>query len=201
MFQEGDPGAPSAGEPRLPQPEPKQLTEEEKWAAVPREGAEVPRMQNPHVGIENIKEDSIPDPNQLIDWHNWTQIQQERERVGPGEQGKPVQITPEEEAHHSDLFRSNGFSGWASDKISVHRSLPDIRHAGCQTKQYHSSLPSVSVVVPFFNEHWTTLLRTFHSVLDRSPPALLKEVILVDDASTKPELGIQLEEYIGKVMV
>lgn len=178
--------------------EPRKMTEEEVWAAAAvREGEQVPRLPNPHVGIENIKEDSRPDPNRLVDWHNWTQIQLERERVGPGEQGKPVQVSPEEEKQHTDLFRSNGFSGWASDKISVHRAIPDIRHKGCRAQEYHASLPTASVVVPFYNEHWSTLLRTFHSVLDRSPPSLLKEVILVDDASSKPELGLQLEEYVA----
>jgi polypeptide N-acetylgalactosaminyltransferase len=84
-------------------------------------------MPDPHVGLENIKEDSRPDPDRLMDWHNWTHIRLERERAGPGEQGKPVQVSAEEERQHSDLFRSNGFSGWASDKISVHRAVPDIR--------------------------------------------------------------------------
>lgn len=181
------------------------------WAAAPRQGEGIPRLPDPHVGLENIKEDSKPDPERLVDWHNWTQVQMEGERVGPGEQGKPVQVscclwlpasppllqvTAEEERKHSDLFRSNGFSGWASDKISVHRAIPDIRNKGCKTKQYHASLPTVSVVVPFFNEHWSTLLRTFHSVLDRSPPSLLKEIILVDDASNKPEVGLKLDEYL-----
>jgi hypothetical protein len=32
-------------------------------------------------------------------------------------QGKPVVISPEEERMHADLFQSNGFSGYASDKV------------------------------------------------------------------------------------
>ena len=86
-----------------------------------------------------------------------------------------------------------------SDLISIERSVPDIRHPGCRSKLYHAQLPTVSVVIPFYNEHWTTLLRTFHSVINRSPDHLLKEVILVDDASNKPELKIQLDEYISKL--
>ena len=179
----------------------KTVKEEDTWesALKNRVENEIPRIPNKNVGIENIQEDSQPDPDRLIDWHNWTQIRLEGERVGPGEQGKPVQIPTEEEKEHQDLFRSNGFSGYASDKISVHRSVPDIRHKGCKTKLYHATLPTVSVVIPFYNEHWTTLLRTFHSVINRSPAKLLKEIILVDDASTKPEVKMQLDDYIAKI--
>jgi len=179
----------------------KSVKEEDTWesALKNRVENEIPRIPNKNVGIENIQEDSQPDPDRLIDWHNWTLIRLEGERVGPGEQGKPVQIPTEEEKEHQDLFRSNGFSGYASDKISVHRSVPDIRHKGCKTKLYHATLPTVSVVIPFYNEHWTTLLRTFHSVINRSPTKLLKEIILVDDASTKPEVKMQLDDYIAKI--
>ncbi|KAH9373802.1 hypothetical protein HPB48_007476 [Haemaphysalis longicornis] len=55
----------------------------------------------------------------------------------------------------------------------------------CQKKRYSAKLPTASVVVPFHNEHWTTLLRTATSVLNRSPPGLIKEIILADDFSNK----------------
>ncbi|MPC91293.1 Polypeptide N-acetylgalactosaminyltransferase 1 [Portunus trituberculatus] len=55
----------------------------------------------------------------------------------------------------------------------------------CKEKLYLADLPTAAVVVPFHNEHWTTLLRTAVSAYNRSPKHLLKEIILVDDASTK----------------
>lgn len=50
---------------------------------------------------------------------------------------------------------------------------------------YLADLPTAAVIVPFHNEHWTTLLRTALSAYNRAPSHLLQEIILVDDASTK----------------
>jgi hypothetical protein len=41
------------------------------------------------------------------------------------------------------------------------------------------------VVIAFYNEAWSTLLRTVHSVLETSPNLLLREVVLVDDYSDR----------------
>lgn len=55
----------------------------------------------------------------------------------------------------------------------------------CSEQQVHDDLPSTSIIMCFVDEVWSTLLRSVHSVLSRSPPHLLQEIILVDDCSTK----------------
>lgn len=60
----------------------------------------------------------------------------------------------------------------------------------CHKKLYSAELPVVSVIIPFINEHLNSLKRTFHSVINRSPRKLLKEIILVDDFSDKGKNGM-----------
>uniref|UniRef100_A0A182W887 Ricin B lectin domain-containing protein n=1 Tax=Anopheles minimus TaxID=112268 RepID=A0A182W887_9DIPT len=135
-----------------------------------------------------------------IDYHNYEQIQNDLNRVGPGEQGKPATLSPEESdsEKRKELYYQNGFNALLSDKISINRSIADLRHPSCKLKSYRKHLPLASVVIPFYEEHWSTLLRTIYSALNRSPPHLLKEVIIVDDGSTKGFLHDKLEYYVKR---
>ena len=60
----------------------------------------------------------------------------------------------------------------------------------CKKKMYLENLPKVSIIIPFYDEHLSTLLRSVYSIIKRTPPELLGEIILVDDSSKK---GIQAD--------
>ncbi|XP_072941507.1 N-acetylgalactosaminyltransferase 6-like [Epargyreus clarus] len=150
-----------------------------------------------HRQLDNGNIYFVPTSLKKIDWHNYQQIQEEMKRVGIGEHGEPAHLSSAEKDLEEKLYAVNGFNGALSDKIALNRSLPDIRHKACKDRLYIESLPTVSVVVPFHNEHWSTLLRTAYSVLNRSPEFLIKEIFLVDDASTKEFLKAKLDEYVS----
>ncbi|KAH8275515.1 hypothetical protein KR026_009415 [Drosophila bipectinata] len=120
----------------------------------------------------------------------------------PGEMGKPVRLPKEMpddmKKAVDDGWTKNAFNQYVSDLVSVHRSLPDPRDAWCKdSTQYLTNLPATDVIICFHNEAWTVLLRTVHSVLDRSPEHLIGKIILVDDYSDMPHLKKQLEDYFA----
>eukprot|EP00079_Xenopus_tropicalis_P032643 XP_017946414.1 PREDICTED: polypeptide N-acetylgalactosaminyltransferase-like 6 [Xenopus tropicalis] len=117
------------------------------------------------------------------DWHDYESIQKEALRSGKGEHGKPYPLTEEEQ--DDTVYRENGFNIFVSNKIALARSLPDIRHPNCKHKLYLERLPNTSIIIPFHNEGWTSLLRTIHSVINRTPDSLIEEMILVDDFSDR----------------
>lgn len=59
-------------------------------------------------------------------------------------------------------------------------------------------LPQASVIIIYNNEFLSVLLRTLHSVYNRSPQFLVHEILLVNDASTRDELYEPLESYVKK---
>ncbi|NXV78039.1 GLT15 acetylgalactosaminyltransferase, partial [Atlantisia rogersi] len=96
-------------------------------------------------------------------------------------------------------LETHGFNEALSERISLRRELPEVRHSLCLQQEYDSSLPTASVIICFHDEAWSTLLRTVHSIMDTAPKASLKDIILVDDLSQQGPLKSALSEYISKL--
>ncbi|XP_042186304.1 polypeptide N-acetylgalactosaminyltransferase 16-like [Oncorhynchus tshawytscha] len=97
-----------------------------------------------------------------------------------------------------DPYRDHAFNLAESDRLGSERAIRDTRHYRCASVNYDANLPPTSIIITFHNEARSTLLRTIKSVLMRSPPSLIQEIILIDDFSTDPE-DCQLLSQIPKV--
>lgn len=115
-----------------------------------------------------------------------------------GQFGHAVILGIEEDAEVKRRWDEGHFNVHLSDQIPLDRAIPDTRPETCKDNMVHDDLPSTSVIFCFVDEVWSTLLRSVHSVLNRSPPHLLKEIILVDDCSTKDYLKEQLDTYMAQ---
>ncbi|XP_001847120.2 putative polypeptide N-acetylgalactosaminyltransferase 9 isoform X2 [Culex quinquefasciatus] len=152
---------------------------------------------------------SKTDPLELVHhsakWHHYVGMNSEPgliegNRTPPGDMGAPVVLATDIDKairrQINDGWALQGLNQYASDLVSVFRRLPDIRDEWCkQPGRFRPELPPASIVVVFFDEAWSVLVRTVHSVLARSPPELVKEIILVDDFSSLAHLKTQLDDY------
>lgn len=106
----------------------------------------------------------------------------------PGENGEgvvlPENISDEIKQKVQEGYDRHGFNAFVSNLISLNRKVPDPRNEICRQKVY-KNLPKCSIVIPFYNEEWTLLMRTIHSILNRSPHDLIEEILLADDASDR----------------
>lgn len=50
-----------------------------------------------------------------------------------------------------------------------------------------------------YNEAPSILLRTIHSILGRTPPSLLADIIIVDDMSTNENVKQVLTDYVNEL--
>ncbi|KAG8197446.1 hypothetical protein JTE90_014928 [Oedothorax gibbosus] len=116
---------------------------------------------------------------------------------GLGERGVPVILPKHEQELADKVFNEAAFNVYLSDRITPNRSIPDSRNPKCQYETYDKVLPTASVVIIFTNEIWSTLLRTIHSVINRTPSQYLHEIILVDDFSDKDEYKYYLKHFIN----
>ncbi|XP_040913999.1 polypeptide N-acetylgalactosaminyltransferase 5 [Toxotes jaculatrix] len=121
-----------------------------------------------------------------------------RDANAVGQFGQAALVASHEDAEVRKRWDEGHFNVYLSDQIPVDRAIPDTRPETCAQNLVHDDLPSTSVIFCFVDEVWSTLLRSVHSVLNRSPPHLLKEIILVDDFSTKDYLKEPLDEYMSQ---
>ncbi|KAK7913143.1 hypothetical protein WMY93_013354 [Mugilogobius chulae] len=125
--------------------------------------------------------------------------------LAPGAAGKAFHtdsLSPEEQKEKEKGEEKHCFNLFASDRISLSRNLgADTRPPECIERTFKRCppLPTTSVIIVFHNEAWSTLLRTVYSVLHTSPAILLKEIILVDDASVDDVLKQQLDDYLKRL--
>jgi len=124
--------------------------------------------------------------------------------------------TPMSDADKAIAHKGYCFNSWVSDSLPLDRSVPDYTSNIPQCHRYFFERPAArqeqkwlpaSVIIIFHQELLSALLRSVHSVLNHSPSQLLKDIILVDDASdprSHPWLQEELDEhvkYLPKVKV
>lgn len=106
--------------------------------------------------------------------------------------------TLEDQRKKDEGYKKHAYNVLISERLSFHREIPDTRNELCRNISYSSDLPTASVIICFYNEHYHTLLRTIHSIIDRTPAQILKEILLVDDFSDLDNLHENLSTYIKK---
>uniref|UniRef100_A0A914I3E3 Polypeptide N-acetylgalactosaminyltransferase n=1 Tax=Globodera rostochiensis TaxID=31243 RepID=A0A914I3E3_GLORO len=132
------------------------------------------RKESKEEGVGNI-----PKPGRQSFFDPKSPIYKKGDPSQAGEGGKAVKIdkeklSPEERKKYDDGFQNNAFNQYASDMISLHRSLP-----------------------PPADDDTRPICRT-RRVIERTPDALLNEVILVDDFSDMEHTKRPLDEYMAQ---
>ncbi|XP_039280428.1 polypeptide N-acetylgalactosaminyltransferase 11 [Nilaparvata lugens] len=95
-------------------------------------------------------------------------------------------------------YHQFGFNALAGRNLGMFRQVPDTRHKLCDKEEYPPKMPEASIIICFYNEHFETLLRSVHSILDRTDRALLKEIILVDDFSDLKGSHDDVKDYLDR---
>lgn len=119
-------------------------------------------------------------------------------QTGPGEGGEPYKVPDAQQNAVEDAEMEYGMNIIVSNTLSANRTIRDTRLEECKHWNYPKELPTTSVIIVFHNEGFSVLMRTVHSVINRSPAYLLHEIVLVDDFSDKEDLKSNLEKYIKK---
>ncbi|KAM6421633.1 polypeptide N-acetylgalactosaminyltransferase 5 [Rhynochetos jubatus] len=153
------------------------------------------RTLGPAPGVPTRAGDSTPGAHRVL---SVDATLAPRDPQAPGQFGHPVAVPDDKQEEAKRRWKEGNFNVYLSDLIPVDRAVADTRPAGCSEQRVHDDLPTTTIIMCFVDEVWSTLLRSVHSVLSRSPPHLIEEVILVDDFSSKDYLKEKLDEYMSR---
>ena len=136
------------------------------------------------------RDSSLPITKEVKDWHTFLGLD------NPGFLGEPVELadnlSEQLKQRIQDGWEKFSYNEFVSSLIPLDRFLPDIRSEYCKNVKYSKNLPKATIVIIFHNESWSMLLRTIHSILNRSTKDLVEGITLVDDCS---DMGKNLNEF------
>ncbi|XP_052453413.1 probable polypeptide N-acetylgalactosaminyltransferase 8 [Carassius gibelio] len=110
-----------------------------------------------------------------------------------------AELTEEEQMEAERQFQEFGYNAFLSNRLPLNRTIPDTRSIRCTVKIYPKDLPTISVILIYFNEALSVIKRAICSIIDKTPAHLLKEIVLVDDHSSNEDLQLALDEYIDRI--
>ncbi|XP_050955903.1 probable polypeptide N-acetylgalactosaminyltransferase 8 isoform X2 [Labeo rohita] len=110
-----------------------------------------------------------------------------------------AELTKEEQMEAERQFQQFGYNVFLSNRLPLNRTIPDTRDIRCTVKIYPKDLPTISVVLIYFNEALSVIKRAICSIIDKTPAHLLKEIVLVDDFSSNDDLHLALDVYIDLI--
>lgn len=114
-----------------------------------------------------------------------------------GDDGKAVTLTGKSKEIGAKQLSKIALNEELSEHLSYNRTTPDARNPLCRDRTYDlDTLPTTSVVIIFYNEPYSVILRTIHSVLNTCDRRILKEVILVDDGGDLEDDKGKLDYYV-----
>lgn len=136
------------------------------------------------IGLHKIPKPKLS--NEVLSIYNRLNLTNPGDGGVPFKLPSPLPLDIEEMQNKSySIYNMNEF---VASLIPLDRNLPDFRNDWCKNQTYHDNLPMASVITIFHNEPLSMIMRTVYSILIRTPPKLLKEILLIDDASTHGEL-------------
>lgn len=114
---------------------------------------------------------------------------------GLGDEGEPAYLEGDDKIEGDESLKTFALNTVLSDRMPLDRKLRDPRSPRCKEFSYDPKLKA-SIIIIFYNELLSVVLRTIWSVILQTPEHLLQEIILVDDSSTTEPLKDLLDYYL-----